>query len=63
MLGVYLYVKFRALGITWGTLTVCKSFGFDGRQVTGGDDWQEAVPSDARVLWNGRGVTLKIWPL
>ncbi len=62
-MGIYLYVKFRFIGITWGTLTVCKTFSFDGRRVTGGEDWPGSVPSDARILWNKNGVTLKVWPL
>jgi hypothetical protein len=62
MLGVYLFVKFRCFGITFGTLTVCKRFTFDGKKVVDAGDWAGPVPDDARVLWSKSGVTLKVWP-
>lgn len=56
------YVKFRAFGITFGTIskTVKVSLPLDGGRLVF-TDAENVPPADAKVLINERGVKLLLW--
>jgi hypothetical protein len=60
-LGVYLSVKFRAFGITFGSFAKALSIGLDttSNKLSFGDG--SAPSSGATTLVNERGILLQVW--
>lgn len=57
-IGIYLKCKFRAFGITFGSVE--KSFRLNVPKFTWGAT-DDVPPGDATQIYNDRGVTLKVW--
>lgn len=57
-IGIYLEVKFRAFGFTFGSMR--QGFLFNGTILTPSDITK---PDDARKVWDKNGVKLHWWPV
>ena len=61
--GIYLSVKFRAFGITFGSVKCIKQVTCNTRGVLSVTDLPDSIPDNSTKLFSKNGVDLRFWTI